>query len=462
MGFSCRHQNICGSCTRLDWSADLSADFSLSEQALFKQNKLFSGLGKELFQLMNITQAQDIRYVSIGQSKIRDRVDMIYDAKIGLGFYQKKNTNRENLNTSANLVSENSGPTGQVVAEVKESEKSFVELFAVEQCEMMSSELKTAFDLLKKILDNKPLPIQHKGSLRLRMMPFNAAAEVPVLTGFRDGLSTGHLTGLTGKFAGVFAGIWLDFANTDIKLLLDEKTSLLQLLESGFFIEIGQKRKSLQIDNNGQLKLKDPVFLPWTKTWVQNQAIYLQSCVGSFSQAGSLANKAIIAELERFFSNTTAKKWLEFGAGSGNLTFALAGCGGRHVDAVELEPLAAMALEANKAQVKLEGCDFSDSIHVITGDFQKNHKLDFAQYQGVLVNPPRSGLKDFLTPLMAIDKNQRPKDFVYMSCFLDSFSLDAKKLIEMGYQLLEISIVDQFPMTEHFEILSRWRLVGDE
>ena len=77
------------------------------------------------------------------------------------------------------------------------------------------------------------------------------------------------------------------------------------------------------------------------------------------------------------------------------------------------------------------------------------------------MNPPRSGLKDFLTPLMAIDNNQRPKDFVYMSCFLDSFSLDAKKLIEMGYQLLEISIVDQFPMTEHFEILSRWRLVGD-
>lgn len=421
MSFSCRHQNICGSCTCPDWP--------LKKQIEFKQNKLFTGLGLDLLQSANINNQNDIQYISIGLSQIRDRADMIYDPKVGLGYYQKKSPQQNHADSS--LSTDQTTPN----------------LFAVEYCEMMSAELQNAFQKLKKILDLKALPIQHKGSLRLRVLPL-AQNEM-----IKQNLKTA-----TGS--PIFAGLWLDFANSDIKLLLDEKHSLLQLLENGFFVEIGQKRKSLQIDNSGLLKLKDPQFLPWTKTWVQNKDIYLQSCVGSFSQAGSLANKAIISELEKFFAKTTSINWLEFGAGTGNLTFALAS-NGRIVQAVELEPLAALAINKNKAQVKLDGHNYIECIKVVSGDFQKIHQLDFARYQGVLVNPPRSGLKEFLTPLMEIDFSQRPIDLVYMSCFLDSFSIDAKKISALGYQLQDISIVDQFPQTEHFEILSRWRLIGN-
>lgn len=420
MSLFCRHQNICGSCTCPDWSEQ--------KQAQFKQNKLFAGLNfnqssdRSYFdplQSAKISNACDIRYIKIGSSQIRDRADMIYDAKIGLGFYQKKSSSQNISSASA----------------------SGAQLFAVEYCEMMSPELQNVFQILKKILDKRPLPIQHKGSLRLRVLPRQAKGQLKTAVG-----------------SPVLAGLWLDFANSDIKLLLDEKVSLLELLDTGFYIEIGQKRKSLQIDTNGLLKLKDPQFLPWTKTWVQDKAIYLKSCVGSFSQAGSLANQAIISELERFFAKTKSVNWLEFGAGTGNLTFALA-TNGRKVFAVELEPLAAQALEVNKIQVKLEGHNYADCIEVVAGDFQKNHQLDFSRYQGILVNPPRSGLKDFLNPLASIHISQRPMDFVYMSCFLDSFVLDAKKMSDLRYQLQDISIVDQFPQTEHFEILSRWRLV---
>lgn len=291
--------------------------------------------------------------------------------------------------------------------------KNSREIFALAECPLMSSEL---FDLYQKVSRIR-IPIK-KGSLRLRVSPDRKS------------------------------GLWLDFANEDIRDLLAEKKTLQSFLDLGF-VEIGQKRKKLSSD----FKLKDPEFHPWTRTWSQGNPIALQSLVGSFSQSGDAANQILVTEMEKLFEKSELKNWVEFGAGSGNLTFPLAGRD-RHVRALEFDALALQGLQKTlETQNPYQG-----RIRPELGDFQRKLLHSFSKEEGVLVNPPRSGLQKFLDPLFGIGATARPRDFVYMSCYLESFTEDGKKLQQLGYQIEDLTIVDQFPNSPHFEILSRWQL----
>ncbi len=96
-----------------------------------------------------------------------------------------------------------------------------------------------------------------------------------------------------------------------------------------------------------------------------------------------------------------------------------------------------------------------NKIQINSGNFQvgrKTQETDFSQADLVLVDPPRSGLMGFLDPFAALPK--KPEYFLYVSCFAESFSRDAKRLREFGYQLQTIQILDQFPQSLHFELVA--------
>lgn len=66
----------------------------------------------------------------------------------------------------------------------------------------------------------------------------------------------------------------------------------------------------------------------------------------------------------------------------------------------------------------------------------------------LLVDPPRSGLD--LRVIDAIKAMNIPK-IVYISCDTATFARDAKRLIDDGYELLEVTPFDMFPQTYHIE-----------
>ena len=110
------------------------------------------------------------------------------------------------------------------------------------------------------------------------------------------------------------AGLWLDFANTDVKNLLVEKTVLTQLSEN-FFIEIGQKRKAVNFENitTEQLKLTNPVM----KKWFTTLGHPLNCYVGSFTQPSVATADVITQTLLNYIESNTPKIIWEFGCGIG-------------------------------------------------------------------------------------------------------------------------------------------------
>ncbi|WP_413587583.1 RNA methyltransferase [Bdellovibrio sp. HCB274] len=245
-------------------------------------------------------------------------------------------------------------------------------------------------------------------------------------------------------------GVWLDFANIDIKSLLDEQ-NILRKLQEVSFVEIGQRRK-VPVWNGSEYKLKDPELKTWFTTWMDKIPVELYCHIASFTQPSLKANVLIANKISAWVGQYPEARIIEFGSGIGNLTLpALATA--KSVLACEIDALSLEGLEKTVLMLPSELKKHAEKLTIYRGDFQKKILQDFSQFDGVLANPPRSGLMGFLNPLESLKAEQRPPFFIYMSCFPESMAIDMQRLQAFGYELKELAILDQFPQTNHYEVL---------
>jgi 23S rRNA (uracil1939-C5)-methyltransferase len=80
-----------------------------------------------------------------------------------------------------------------------------------------------------------------------------------------------------------------------------------------------------------------------------------------------------------------------------------------------------------------------------------------ARPEVVLVDPPRAGLgKEVLDALVA----KAPRRLVYVSCDPSTLARDARRLIDGGYELTEVTPFDLFPQTYHIESINLFTTDG--
>jgi SAM-dependent methyltransferases related to tRNA (uracil-5-)-methyltransferase len=250
-------------------------------------------------------------------------------------------------------------------------------------------------------------------------------------------------------------GLWIDLANIDIKTLLDEGTLLRDIMNTSE-VEIGQRRK-VPVWNGERFKLEEPIQRPWFQTWMGETAVDLYCQIASFTQPSMKANRKIVDIIEGWIKQNPGLHVIEFGSGIGNLTLpalhyadSLLAC---EIDALSLEGLE-KTLEHLPANLQNQ----KSKLRILRGDFQRKLREDFSEFDLILCNPPRSGLQKFLDPVGELDKSQRPPYIIYMSCYPESMMVDLAKLKTYGYEIEDFKILDQFPQTEHFEVLGFLKL----
>jgi 23S rRNA (uracil1939-C5)-methyltransferase len=248
---------------------------------------------------------------------------------------------------------------------------------------------------------------------------------------------------------GGLRGVWLDFANEDVKRLFEEKAFLQELCTIVDFVEIGQRRKTLVFRDGKPHLLKEPIFNLWTRTWIQGQPFELYSHIADFSQVGDVANQALIETLLHLLPKEGSRLF-EFGAGNGNLTFPALGRF-KEVRAFESDGSATDGLKASYKSLPIVFPDLKNRLEIQTGDFRQDPAV-LSGVDTVLVNPPRSGVGRFLENL----NTSETETLIYMSCFPESMAKDLAPLKD-DWVCEEMVFVDQFPQTEHIEVLSRWK-----
>jgi 23S rRNA (uracil1939-C5)-methyltransferase len=73
--------------------------------------------------------------------------------------------------------------------------------------------------------------------------------------------------------------------------------------------------------------------------------------------------------------------------------------------------------------------------------------------QVIIVDPPRTGVsRKAMDSILAMN----PEILAYVSCDPATLARDARRLIEDGYSLKQITPFDLFPQTYHIESLSFW------
>lgn len=266
-------------------------------------------------------------------------------------------------------------------------------------------------------------------------------------------------------------GLWLDFANQDIRDLLDEGTWLQRQLAAGVTVEAGQKRKAVAVANDGPraVRLIEPQLAPWFETYLPGndgalKPTPLYSTIGTFTQPGFRANRALVGAVLEHIDALTSQRpsapplaVAEFGAGIGNFTLPLlaATAPEAKLTVFESDELALLGLEQGLATAASTFRLDPTRLTVRAGDFIQSaralERSPLDPFDLVLVDPPRPGLGVFLDGIVRATGRA---DWVYVSCYPDSFVRDVARLRTSGYAVTKLSLIEQFPFTRHFEIVA--------
>lgn len=185
---------------------------------------------------------------------------------------------------------------------------------------------------------------------------------------------------------------------------------------------------------------------------VDGKLFHYKQIEGGFTQPNAQVNQHMLS-WARSCSDQSQGDLLELYCGNGNFSIALADKY-RRVFATEISKTSVKAALDNKQMNKLENIDFARvSAEEFTAHMSGEHtrrrlkdcKLDEADFQTVLVDPPRAGLDEASCDMIS----QYPR-IIYISCNPDTLEENLEQLSKT-HRIERFALFDQFPYTHHIE-----------
>lgn len=168
---------------------------------------------------------------------------------------------------------------------------------------------------------------------------------------------------------------------------------------------------------------------------------------GAFLQATAEGEAALISDVQEIVAG--AGRVADLFAGCG--TFALSLANHHEVHAVEGDAAMIAALDAgwrNAGGLKRITTEARDLFRrpLLVGELER--------FDAIVIDPPRAGAEAQVAELGEAGVPM----IAYVSCSPASFARDAKRLVECGYDLRWIRVVDQFRWSAHIELVAEFRL----
>ncbi len=172
---------------------------------------------------------------------------------------------------------------------------------------------------------------------------------------------------------------------------------------------------------------------------------------GEFIQINSFVNDKMLAQALSWLELTGEETVLELFAGFGNFSIPLAKRCAKVV-AVEVAEQQVVRGNRNAAQANCHNLEF------IRADLSQpftNYPFGQQQVDVLFLDPPRAGAADVVADISFI----QPNTILYISCNATTFARDAAQIINQGYQLEKVSMLDMFPQTAHAESMALFKRI---
>ena len=177
-----------------------------------------------------------------------------------------------------------------------------------------------------------------------------------------------------------------------------------------------------------------------------------------FIQSNLAVNQLMVKQAIELLSPQPHEHIVDLFCGIGNFSLAIAQKA-KFVTAIEGVPEMVERARSNAERNHLENLTFLAS-DLSNPQFRGKiitHNPALKEPLGVdslLLDPPRSGAKAICEKIDEL----LPKRIVYVSCNSSTFARDAKILVDKGYTLLTLGVMDMFPQTAHIEIMALFTL----
>lgn len=202
---------------------------------------------------------------------------------------------------------------------------------------------------------------------------------------------------------------------------------------------IAVKRKE-DLSLFGQTDLHFTLSFNWNG---QITSLRLRTSPGCFFQINLSQNQQLIQTVIQFGDVKPGERVLDLYAGVGNFTLPLA-LNADEVVGIEENATAVEDAHRNALENGIERCRF---IHGRVEDVLRRSPIE--RFDLVVLDPPRTGCKRVVPQIVDVG----PKRIVYVSCDPATFSRDLRLLVERGYTLQRLALVDLFPQTYHMEVV---------
>lgn len=158
--------------------------------------------------------------------------------------------------------------------------------------------------------------------------------------------------------------------------------------------------------------------------------------LSSFVQVNAAVSQKIALHVVELAIECGSRTFCDVFAGAGHFALALAN-----------EGLSGAALESSSAAIaSLAAHELSSQIKATSCDAYASEHLQ-GQYDLVIVNPPRAGLKQTATEIAGMAQ----KNLIYISCNPTSLAADTEILVNEGLALTNVRAFNMFPGTRHVE-----------
>ena len=174
----------------------------------------------------------------------------------------------------------------------------------------------------------------------------------------------------------------------------------------------------------------------------------LQFSPGNFVQVNGDINKLMVARAVGWLNIQPNERVLDLFCGMGNFSLPLAKAG---AEVIGVEGVADMVIQARENALA-NGLNMKFYHADLSADLSKEPWM--GKIDKLLLDPARAGAYDSLQWL----KKMKPKSVVYVSCNPASLARDSSVLLEHGYRLEKLAMIDMFPQTHHIEAMALFEL----